>query len=180
VPDLGATTAKAAQPTRQARQPYEPEAPQYPPAREYFDTHDLDSGDYATRRERDLESSYDPDDEQPVVAPPVRHAPRYATPEEEYERKTRGRTILPVVLVIFAGVVAATYWQWSAITEFYRNIGSKPQSSAGQENVVSATQILGAGSAGARQDTSVRPGGRGRPNRTRRGTARSALRRGPE
>jgi hypothetical protein len=50
-----------------------------------------------------------------------------------YERKGRGLTILPVVLIIFAGVVAAIYWQRSAITEFYRYIGSTPQSPAGQE-----------------------------------------------
>jgi hypothetical protein len=30
-------------------------------------------------------------------------------------------------------VVAAIYWQRSTITEFYRHIGSKPQSPAGQE-----------------------------------------------
>jgi hypothetical protein len=128
VPDLGATTAKATQTARLSRQPYERDARQYPPAKE----HDY-LGDYVTREERDLEPAYEPDDEQPVVAPPVRDAPRHAVPEEEYERKSRGLTILPVVLVIFAGVGAATYWQWSAITEFYRHIGSKPQSSAGQE-----------------------------------------------
>jgi hypothetical protein len=132
VPDLGATTAKATQTGRQVRQSYEPEARQYPPAKEYLDAHDY-SGDYATRQERDLEPAYEPDDEQPVVAPPARHALRNAAPEEEYERKGRGPTILPVVLIIFAGVVAAIYWQRSAITEFYRYIGSKPQSPAGQE-----------------------------------------------
>ena len=132
MPDLGATPAKATQTARQVRQPYEPEAPQYPAAKEYLDTHDY-SGDYATRQERDLEPAYEPDDEQPVVAPPARHARRNAAPEEEYERKGRGLTILPVVLIIFAGVVAAIYWQRSAITEFYRHIGSKPQSPAGQE-----------------------------------------------
>jgi hypothetical protein len=97
VPDLGATTAKAAQTARQACQPYEPDARQYPPAKEYLDTHDWNSGDYATRQERDLEPAYEPDEQQPVVEPPARHAPRSAAPEEEYERKGRGLTILPVV-----------------------------------------------------------------------------------
>ena len=158
VPDLGATTAKSTQSARQVRHPYEPEAPQYPPAKEYLDTHDLKrkavkgsrdvvrdvpdlgapdthdySGDYATRQESDLEPAYESDDEQPVVAPPAQHARRNAAPEEEYERKGRVLTILPVVLITFAGVVAAIYWQRSAITEFYRSIGSKPQSPAGQE-----------------------------------------------
>jgi hypothetical protein len=41
VPNVGATTAKATQPARQARQPYEPDAPQYPPAKAYRDTHEL-------------------------------------------------------------------------------------------------------------------------------------------
>jgi hypothetical protein len=41
VPDLGATTAKATQTARQVRNRDEPEAPQYPPAKEYLDTHDL-------------------------------------------------------------------------------------------------------------------------------------------
>ncbi len=120
------------QTARQVRQPYEPDAPQCPPAEEYLDTHDWNSAAHATRQERDLEPAYESDDEQPVVAPPSRHAPRNAAPEGEYERKRRGLIILPVVLLIFA-VVAAMYWQRSAITAFYRHIGSKPQSAAGQE-----------------------------------------------
>jgi hypothetical protein len=44
VPDLGATTVKSTQPARQTRQPHEPEAPQYPPAKEYLGTHDWNSG----------------------------------------------------------------------------------------------------------------------------------------
>ena len=88
VPDLGATTAKATQTVRQVRQSYELEARQYLPAKEYLDAHDY-SGDYATRQERDLEPAYEPDDEQPVVAPPALHARRNAAPEEEYERKGR-------------------------------------------------------------------------------------------
>jgi hypothetical protein len=130
--DPGAATAKAAQTARQTRQPYKAEAPQYPPAKEHLDSHDLNSGDYATRQERDLEPAYEPDDEQPVEALPARHAPRNATPEEEYERKSRGLTILPVALIVFAGVVAAI-WQGSAITWFHRYIGSNRQSSSGQE-----------------------------------------------
>jgi hypothetical protein len=110
VPDLGATTAKATQTRRQVRQSYEPEARQYPPAKEYLDTHDY-SGDYATRQERDLEPAHKPDDEQPVVAPPARHARRDAAPEEEYERKGRGLTILPVVLIIFAGWWRRARWR---------------------------------------------------------------------
>lgn len=37
-PDLGATTAKATQTARRSRQPFERDALQYPPAKEYLDT----------------------------------------------------------------------------------------------------------------------------------------------
>jgi hypothetical protein len=97
-PDLGATTAKATQTARLSRQPYEGDARQYPPAKEYFDTLDY-SGDYAAREERDLEPAYEPDHEQPVVPPPSWHAPRNTAHGEEYERKGCGLTTLPVVLI---------------------------------------------------------------------------------
>jgi hypothetical protein len=96
VPDLGAATAKA-QTASQARQQYAPEAPQYPPANEYFDPQDLNSVDYATRQGGDLEPPYEPDNEQPVVAPPARCPPPTAALDEEHERKNSplSYTILP-------------------------------------------------------------------------------------
>jgi hypothetical protein len=131
VPNLGAATAKA-QTASQARQPYEAEVPQYPAAKEYLDAHV--SGDYATRQERDVEPANEPDDEELAPpawrAPPAWHVPPNAAPEE---RKSRALTILPMVLIVLAGVVTAIYWQGAAITEFYRHIGSKLQSPPGQE-----------------------------------------------
>ena len=141
-PDLGAPTAKATQTACRSHQPYERDARQYPPAKEYLDPHDY-SGDYAARQERNLEPAYEPDDEQPVVAPASRHTPRNAAQEEEYGRKGRGLAILPVVLIIFAGVVAAIYWQRPAITEFYRHFGSRPQSPTGQETSLVRPKLSG-------------------------------------
>jgi hypothetical protein len=152
VPDLGATTAKATQTARQVRQPYEPEAPQYPPAKEYLDTHDLKRK--AVKGFRDVVR--DVPDLGATTAKATQTARQVRQSYEPEARQTvRDDGVLPP----------------------YRIEVAKP---GRPRNVVSATQILGAGSAGAGQGTSVRPGGGGRPNRTRRGTARRALRRGPE
>jgi len=152
VHDLGAATAKAAQTARHTREAFEPEAPQYPPEEPSapshrfepeFDPEELNSVEYDTRQ-RDLEPAYDPEDEHPVPAPPVRYSPRSAAAapaEEEYERKRPpisygGMARLLVVLIILAGVVATIFWQWSAITGLYQyvsHIGSKPQTQAGHE-----------------------------------------------
>ena len=152
VHDLGAATAKAAQTARHTREAFEPEAPQYPPEEPSapshrfepeFDPEELNSVEHDTRQ-RDLEPAYDPEDEHPVPAPPVRYSPRSAAAapaEEEYERKRPpisygGMARLLVVLIILAGVVATIFWQWSAITGLYQyvsHIGSKPQTQAGHE-----------------------------------------------
>jgi hypothetical protein len=154
VPDLGATTAKAAQTARQTREAYEPEAPQYPPAAEeaaapahrlepHLEPEDLNSVEYDTRQ-RDPEPAYEQEDEQPPVpAPPTRYTPRSATAsaEQEYEGKRPplsygGLARLVVVLIILAGVVATVSWQWSAIAGLYQylaHIGSKSQTQANHE-----------------------------------------------
>ena len=86
VHDLGAATAKAAQTARHTREAFEPEAPQYPPEEPSapshrfepeFDPEELNSVEYDTRQ-RDLEPAYEPEDEHPVPAPPVRYSPRSA------------------------------------------------------------------------------------------------------
>jgi hypothetical protein len=113
----------------------------------HLDPRDSNSVDYDAWQELDFEPAYEPEDEPPVVAPPVRHAPRRAAPpvrhasrrvapEEERERRRLplsfgGLARLTVVLIILAGVVATISWQWSAITGFYQffnHIGQKPQS----------------------------------------------------
>jgi hypothetical protein len=104
----------------------------------------VNSADYYTR-EPDLEPAYEPDDEQPVPAPPVRYSPRSgavsAPAEEQYEGKRpplsyAGMARLVVVLIILAGVVATISWQWSTISGLYQylsHIGSKPQGQASHE-----------------------------------------------
>jgi hypothetical protein len=159
VHDLGAATAKAAQTARQTREAFEPEAPRYPapeepsaPAHRFepeFDSEELNSVDYDTRR-RNFEPAYEPEDEHPIPAPPVRYSPRNAAAaapaEEEYERKRPplsygGMARLLVVLIILAGVVATITWQWSAITGLYQylsHIGSKSQTQQATHETPSA------------------------------------------
>ena len=146
VRDLGAVTDKAARAARQTREAYELKAPQNPPAKEpaasshRFEPHlpqkHLNSVDYDTRQERDLEPNYELEDEQA---------------EEDYER-TRpqlsygGLARLPVVLIIVAGVVATISWQWSAITEFYQllsHIGSKSHSQVSHETPSARSKFSG-------------------------------------
>ena len=146
VRDLGAVTDKAARAARQTREANEPKAPQNPPAKEpaasshRFEPHlhpkHLNSVDYDTRQERDLEPNYELEDEQA---------------EEDYER-TRpqlsygGLARLPVVLIIVAGVVATISWQWSAITEFYQllsHIGSKSHSQVSHETPSARSKFSG-------------------------------------
>ncbi len=153
VHDLGAATAKAAQTARHTREAYEAEAPPYAPEDSApsshrfeppFEPENVNSADYYTR-EPDLEPAYEPDDEEPVAAPPVRYSPRSAAvsapAEAEYEGKRPplsygGMARLLVVLIILVGVVATITWQWSAITGLYQyvsHIGSKPQTQASHE-----------------------------------------------
>jgi hypothetical protein len=131
---------KAAQTARHAREAYEAEAPQYPPAQEpaapsqRFEPHlgaeDVNSLDYDTRQERNFGPDDETEDEHSLLAQAVRYSPRSAAPEEKYERNRPPLARLPVVLIILAVVVATISWQWPAVTGFYQflsHIGSKPQ-----------------------------------------------------
>ena len=131
---------KAAQTARHAREAYEAEAPQYPPAQEpaapsqrfepHLDAEDVNSLDYDTRQERNFGPDYETEDEHSLLAQAVRYSPRSAAPEEEYELNRPPLARLPVVLIILAVVVATISWQWPAVTGFYQflsHIGSKPQ-----------------------------------------------------
>jgi hypothetical protein len=131
---------KAAQTARHAREAYEAEAPQYPPAQEpaapsqrfepHLDAEDVNSLDYDTRQERNFGPDYETEDEHSLLAQAVRYSPRSAAPEEKYERNRPPLARLPVVLIILAVVVATISWQWPAVTGFYQflsHIGSKPQ-----------------------------------------------------
>ncbi len=94
VHDPDTVTTEAAKAARQTREAYEPEAPQYPLAEEsarsshnfepLLDPQDLNPVDYDTRQERDYEHADEPEDQQPVVLPPVQHT--LTAQEEEYER----------------------------------------------------------------------------------------------
>ena len=113
---------KAAQTARHAREAYEAEAPQYPPAQEpaapsqrfepHLDAEDVNSLDYDTRQERNFGPDYETEDEHSLLAQAVRYSPRSVAPEEEYERNRPPLARLPVVLIILAVVVATISWQW--------------------------------------------------------------------
>ena len=149
VRDLGAATGKAVQTARQAREAYEPEAPQYPPVQKsaapsqrfepHLDAEDVNSLDYDTRQEPNFDTDYETEDEHSVPAQAVRYSPRSAgaaPAEEEYERNRPPLARLLVVLIILAVVVATISWQWPAVTGFYQflsHIGSKPQTQVSHE-----------------------------------------------
>jgi hypothetical protein len=130
------------------RDAYEEEAPQFPaeePAASshkfepHLDSEDVNSVDYDTWQERDLELACEPEEEQPRAVPPVRHRSRSMAPADEYEQ-TRpaygGLVRFLVVLIILAGVVAMVSWQWSVITEFYQffsHTGTRLQNRASQK-----------------------------------------------
>ena len=142
------------------RDAYEEEAPQFPaeePAASsnkfepHLDSEDVNSVDYDTWQERDLELAYQPEEEQPRAVPPVRHRSRRMAPADEYER-TRpalfygGLVRLLVVLIILAGVVAMVSWQWSVITEFYQffsHTGTRLQNRASQKTPSALSKFSG-------------------------------------
>jgi len=142
------------------RDAYEEEAPQFPaeePAASshkfepHLDSEDVNSVDYDTWQERDLELAYEPEEEQPRAVPPVRHRSRSMAPADEYER-TRpalfygGLVRLLVVLIILAGVVAMVSWQWSVITEFYQffsHTGTRLQNRASQKTPSALSKFSG-------------------------------------
>ena len=188
VDDFGAATAEAATTVDQTRDAYEEEAPQYPaeePAASshkfepHLDSEDVNSVDYDTWQERDLELAYEPEEEQSRALPLVRHRARGTAPADEYERTRRpfsygGLVRLIAVLIILAGVV-----------EWYPGNGPRLRSSTnsstrlerrrkpGQpQNAVSAIQILGPRSRrskvlGRRQGRRCRARKRRRPSRSR-------------
>jgi class 3 adenylate cyclase len=135
VHDLDAGMAKAAKSVRHNREAYKEEAsPQS--YEEHLESEDVHSLDYDNWQER-VERVYESDEEHPRVLPPARHKGRSTTPADEYERSRRrfsygGWLRLLAVLIILAGVVGMTSWQWSTITEFYQFIhetGWTPQAS---------------------------------------------------
>jgi hypothetical protein len=87
---------------------------------------DLDSADYDTQHEHDLEPAYGRNDEQRVAAPPATHARRRTSRNEEHKRKRASLSYLTrllVVLLILAGLVAAVSWQWSTVAHLYQFLG---------------------------------------------------------
>ena len=135
-PEAGAATIKAPRVARVPRDSYESEELRYPPVIEAGPTspeleldlaqEDLDSADYDTQHEHDLEPAYELDDEQPVAAPPARHTRRRTAPKEKHKRKRASLSYLTrllVVLLILAGLVAAVSWQWSTVAHLYQFLG---------------------------------------------------------
>jgi hypothetical protein len=143
IDDFGAATAEAATTVDQTRDAYEEEAPQYPaeePAASsrnfepHVDAEDVNTVDYDNWQER-VERVYEPDEEQPRALLLAPHKTRSMTPADERSRRKfsyGGWVRLLAVLIILAGVVGMTSWQWSTITEFYQFIhetGWTPQTS---------------------------------------------------
>jgi hypothetical protein len=88
----------------------------------------LDSADYDTQHEHDLEPGYELDDDQPVTAPPARHTQRRTAPKEKHQKKRSSLSFgvlarLLAVLLILAGITATISWQWSTIADLYRFFG---------------------------------------------------------
>ena len=98
-PEAGAATIKAPRVARVPRDSYESEELRYPPVIEAGPTspdieldlaqEDLDSADYDTQHEHDLEPAYELDDDQ-VPAPPARHTPHRTAPKEKHQQKRLG------------------------------------------------------------------------------------------
>ena len=139
-PEPGAAAVKAPRAVRPPRDPYEPEelrhrpviesAPTFPELEPDLEEEDLDSADYDTQHEHDLEPAYGRNDEQRVAAPPATHARRRTSRNEEHKRKRASLSYLTrllVVLLILAGLVAAVSWQWSTVADLYQFLGRKGQ-----------------------------------------------------
>jgi class 3 adenylate cyclase len=122
VHDFEPGLAKAVKSMRYNRDSYEEEASPQTFER-HLESEDLHSVDYDNWQER-IERFYELDEEEPHALPP-QHEPRSTTLADEYERSRRsygGRVRLLVVLIILAGLVGMTSWQWSTIREFYQFI----------------------------------------------------------
>jgi hypothetical protein len=105
-------------------------APTFPELEPDLEEEDLDSADYDTQREHDLEQAYGRNDEQRVAAPPATHARRRTSRNEEHKRKRASLSYLTrllVVLLILAGLVAAVSWQWSTVAHLYQFLGRMGQ-----------------------------------------------------
>jgi hypothetical protein len=105
--------------------------------------------DFDTRQEPDLEPGYEPENEQQIVCPPLRHISRSAAPEDERTRRSLpycglARPLLAVIMV--TGVVATVFWQWSAIAKFYQFLnrtGSNPQDQVSHKTPSAQSKISG-------------------------------------
>jgi SAM domain (Sterile alpha motif) len=151
-PEAGAATIKAPRVARVTRDSYQSEELRYPPVIEPGPTsphieldlaqEDLDSADYDTQHEHDLEPGYELDDDQPVTAPPARHTQRRTAPKEKHQKKRSSLSFgvlarLLAVLLILAGITATISWQWSTIADLYRffgRIGQQPQNQVSGDN----------------------------------------------
>jgi SAM domain (Sterile alpha motif) len=137
-PEAGAASIKPPRVARVPRDSYESEELRYPSVIEAEPTfpdieldlaqEDFESADYDTQRERDLAPAYQLDDDQPVAAPPARHAPRRTAPKEKHQKKRSSLSFgvwarLLAVLLILAGITATISWQWSTIADLYRFLG---------------------------------------------------------
>jgi SAM domain (Sterile alpha motif) len=97
-PEAGAATIKAPRVARVPRDSYQSEELRYPPVIEPGPTsphieldlaqEDLDSADYDTQHEHDLEPGYELDDDQ--VPAPARHTPHRTAPKEKHQQKRLG------------------------------------------------------------------------------------------
>ena len=97
-PEAGAATIKAPRVARVPRDSYQSEELRYPPVIEPgpasphieldLAQEDLDSADYDTQHEHDLEPGYELDDDQ--VPAPARHTPHRTAPKEKHQQKRLG------------------------------------------------------------------------------------------
>ena len=140
--------------------------------------------EYDTQQGRDLEPAYQPEEKEQILVPPVRHRLPSTMPADERKRTRRSLPYgvlarLLVVVIVVTGVVATVFWQWSAITRFYRflnHTGSNPQ---GQVIHKTAQSKISARVAQQQQRRRARGGGAKWPDRTHRRAAGRALQEDP-
>jgi SAM domain (Sterile alpha motif) len=142
VHDFGAVTPTAMQTGQQSREACEEEA-----IEPVVDPRDLYSINFDAQ-ERNREHAYGPEDEQRTAVPQVR-ATRGTAPEDERTRRSLSYGALAtllVALITVVGSMAAVFWQWSAITEFYvflSHTGLKPQGQASHKTPSAQPQLSG-------------------------------------
>jgi len=189
--DIGAATPKTPPRFSPSRDLFDPTAPVKEAAPTRFKRHidpqvsgafDYDTpreGDFEPadepdeeQQEPDLEPVYEPEDAEPLPAPPPRRLPprqrapqRVALQQEQVQKQKQkhqkqkrqsisygGLARLFVVLLILAGLVAAISWQWSTVSDMYQflnHIGDKSPSrvTAGPEFAPRVTEELAKGQA---------------------------------